>query len=364
MKMVSPLLKRVLYPPMAWAGAFAQMSASGLAILTYHGVVPAGYEPVDASLDGNLISAEMLRCQLRLLKARYGVISPEQALAWRQGKFQLPKRAVLLTCDDGLLNCLTDMLPVLQEEGVRCLFFVTGASTADARSGLWYEDLFLMLLRAPDGPFEFSQAGIEIRAELKSRQQRRAVWWSMVKQLSQADRARRGAFLNAWQPERALPDRELGEKDSVDCRRFGLLTRHEINELSAAGMTIGAHTVSHPMLSQLSADLAYREICESRAQLESVLPTPVWAFAYPFGNPESVTSDILGMPRSAGFDAAFLNCGGGLGANLPPYALPRIHVTAQMSLSEFEAHVSGFHTRLQRMAGRENALRGVVPSSE
>jgi hypothetical protein len=44
-----------------------------------------------------------------------------------------------------------------------------------------------------------------------------------------------------------------------------------------------------------------------------------------------------------------------LGSDLPPYALPRVHVTWDMSLAEFDAHVSGFHAWLQRRAGRRSA---------
>jgi hypothetical protein len=63
------------------------------------------------------------------------------------------------------------------------------------------------------------------------------------------------------------------------------------------------------------------------------------------------------MTQGARFEAAFLNFGGGLGTDLPAYALPRIHVTSEMSLAEFEAHVSGFCTRLQRFAGRRSQLQ-------
>ena len=117
-------------------------------------------------------------------------------------------------------------------------------------------------------------------------------------------------------------------------------------------MTIGAHTLSHPMLSQQPPERAYAEISESRVRLEAALQKPVWAFAYPFGDPPSVTPQVLAMPEKAGYEAAFMNFGGGLGAELPPFALPRVHVTAGMSLGEFEAHVSGFYLRLQKRAGR------------
>jgi peptidoglycan/xylan/chitin deacetylase (PgdA/CDA1 family) len=353
MRIVSPLLKRVFYPALSMAGVFHRSSARGLAVLTYHGVLPQGYEPVDAALDGNLISAGMLRRQLRLLKAHYNVISPDDALAWREGRRDLPPRAVLLTCDDGLLNCLTDMLPVLQGEGMTCLFFVTGASTGESRIMLWYEELLLLFLRAPAGHFEVSREGIVVRGELGSRERRRGIWWNSVNRLSQVDEGKRISFLGAVRIQFGLEaERGFEPENTVSSRRFGLLMCGELRELASSGMTIGAHTISHPMLSQLPIESAYAEITESRRRLESALQQRVWAFAYPFGDPQSVTPQVLAMPQKAGHEAAFLNFGGGLGVELPPYALPRVHVTGEMSLAEFEAHVSGFHARLQRRAGR------------
>ena len=364
MRIVSPLLKKVVYPAMASVGVFRRGPASGLAVVPYHGVMPPGYEPVDSGFDGNLISTEMLRGQLRLLKAHYNVISPDEVLAWRRGDFRLPPRAVLLTCDDGLLNCLTDMLPLMEEERVKCLFFVTGASAEQTRAMLWYEELFLMLLGAPVGPFRVSGEGVELRGELGSREQRRAVWWDAVKRLSRIDAPRRASFLEIVRGRsgyRTAADFE--RENSTACRRYGLLTGGELRQLAAAGMTIGAHTMSHPMLSQMPVDLAYTEISESRTALESALETKVWAFAYPFGDAQSVTPEVLAMPQEAGFDAAFLNYGGGFGVDLPAHALPRIHVTADMSLPEFEAHVSGFYARLQRRAGRNPQAVEMVRAS-
>lgn len=349
---------------MATAGIFSRTSVPGLAIVTYHGVLPPAYEPVDPAFDGNLVTAPALRCQLRLLKTRYNLISPEEMLAWRQGDLQLPERAVLVTCDDGLLNCLTDMLPVLREEQVKCLFFVTGASAGESRTMLWYEDLFVLLLRAPAGRFHISHEEIEIQGELGTRKQRRAMWWSAVKVLSRLDSARRASSLDVFRNSLGAPIKQNLEEGSVVCQRFGLLTRSEVRELAAEGMMIGAHTMSHPMLSQMPRDLAWSEISESRTNLESALQRKVWAFAYPFGDAQSVTPEVLAMPQKAGFDAAFLNYGGGLGTELLPFALPRIHVTAEMGRSEFEAQVSGFYAGLQRKAGRVPQALGTVQAAK
>jgi peptidoglycan/xylan/chitin deacetylase (PgdA/CDA1 family) len=358
MRIVSPFLKRVVYPSLSAAGFFRCIASEGLAVVTYHGVLPEGYEPIDSGFDGNLVTAQALRQQLRLLKSKYSLISPQEMREWLLGRRELPRRAVLLTCDDGLLNNLTDMLPILREEGLPCLFFATGASAGEMRTNLWYEELFLILLRAPEGDFEISCEGISIQVQLTSREQRRATWWKSVKRLSQVDYKSRQSFIHAarvhfgteaWQP--------CADEKSASCRRFGLMTAPELRELIVKGMTIGAHSMSHPALSQAPLDLARAEISESGVRLGVALGERPWAFAYPFGDAQSVTPEILKMPKEAGYEAAFMNFAGGLGSELPVFALPRIHVTTEMSLAEFESHVSGFYGWLQRRAGRTSALR-------
>src|SRR5690349_18870471 len=173
MRIVSPLLKNLVYPVLASTGAFRWTSRDGLAVVTYHGVIPDGYEQVDSAMDGSLVRAEVLQRQLHLLKHHYNLITPEEFLDSIEKESALPPRAVLVTCDDGLLNCLTEMLPVLQQEDVKCLFFVTGASAEELRGVLWYEELFLIFLKARSGPFEVACEQIVMRGELSDRAQRR-----------------------------------------------------------------------------------------------------------------------------------------------------------------------------------------------
>src|ERR1700688_2543846 len=141
MRFVSPLLKKVIYPCLAGTGYLrGRASVGDFCVVTYHGVLPAGYEVTDPDQDGGLVSAEAFRRQLRLLKSRYHVVAPEEVLAWAREGRVLPKRSVLLTCDDGLLNTLTDMVPVLREENLSCLFFVLGTSSEQTSQMLWYEE--------------------------------------------------------------------------------------------------------------------------------------------------------------------------------------------------------------------------------
>lgn len=362
MRFVSPLLKKVVYPTLARSGVLRRISPPGLAIVTYHGILPEGYKVIDAAFDGNLIRAEEFERQLRHLKANYNIVAPADLLAWRKGQSALPTRAVLLTCDDGLVNHLTDMLPILATENLKCLFFVLGGITGasakrsttegggEERGMLWYEELFLLLRqKAQDStrqsPTRQSSALQGAPAE------RRAYWWGEVQRLSQIDADARREFLDGLRESLGrCAEPELNLANPVSCRRFALMNGDEVRQLAAAGMTIGAHTLTHPILSQLSVEQARVEIAESRSRLESLLEREVWALAYPFGDPTSVTPEVLAIAERAGYAAAFLNYGGGLGASLAPYALPRIHVTAKMSLAELEAHISGVHGQLQKLA--------------
>jgi peptidoglycan/xylan/chitin deacetylase (PgdA/CDA1 family) len=341
---VTPIWKRVVYPWLAHSGYLRRRADSGaFCVLTYHGVLPAGYRVGDPQQDGNLVSPENFRGQLKLLKECYHVVAPDEVREWVVGGKELPERAILLTCDDGLLNGLTDMAPILREEGLSCLFFALGASVAEDCQSLWYEELYLLLLAAPAGSHFFESLGMTV--ELGDRAQRRSEWWNLVKKLSQYDQPGRESFIETSRTQFGLPDQWNAECTNNEGlrRRFGLLNRNELRQLVDQGMSIGSHTLNHPILSQQTSELAWKEISESRSVLESAIGKTIWALAYPFGDPASVTTREMQMAEQAGFDCAFINVGGGFGASLPRFALPRVHVTADMNLSEFEAHVSGFH---------------------
>src|SRR5262249_53601444 len=124
--------------------------SSGPAVITYHGIVPNGYNVLDGALDGNLVDHRTFVKQIKLLKMKCNIVSPQQFLSWGLGESDLPARAVLLSCDDGLLNNVTDMLPILVDLQIPCLFFVTGDAAEQRNRMLWHEQLYLWLLSSED----------------------------------------------------------------------------------------------------------------------------------------------------------------------------------------------------------------------
>lgn len=361
MQVVSQLLKRLLYPALTKTGRFRRGSDTGPAILTYHGIFPDETFLRDVSSESTLVRRESLRRQLELLKTRYHVISPEQFRQWCRSQGDLSPRSELLTCDDGLHNALTDMVPVLQEAGLSCLFFLTESSLSSETSLLWHDELRLMLRFADSVSLNLPMLGVVEHAA--GRQQKQALWWSLVKKLSGYGSAARLKILEQVRIQCGIAAdwKAAFFEDRIHQRCFSMLNLEQTRRLVASGMSIGSHTLSHPMLSQLPAELAWKEIAHSRERFERALQQPVWALAYPFGDQESVSQRELGMAERAGYECAFLNVDGGLGAPHSLFAMRRVHVTGDMNLSEFEAHVSGFHRTLrQRFFKEANAVNFVL----
>jgi peptidoglycan/xylan/chitin deacetylase (PgdA/CDA1 family) len=343
MRFVSPLLKRAIYPALHHSGLLRRVPpTSECVVVNYHGVVPAGNANEDAFLDGNLVRPEALRQQLRYLKRHFQVIAPEDFRSYIERGEALPPRSVLITCDDGLLNTLTDVLPVLSEEKISCLFFVMAASTRDEPGVLWYEELYHLMRSKPLGQLAamLPTDGGSVQAV----QNFQAEWWSAVERASRLTAEARADWM-------AQVRAYCGPQPVRSDRRYRLLNAGELRQLADAGMTIGAHTRTHPVLSLASEEEARREIVDSKAEIERVLERPVWAFAYPFGNPATMGEREFRIAQAAEYSCAFLNVERWAGEESNPFAIARTHVTTNMMLPEFAAHVSGVHLRLQRMAG-------------
>jgi peptidoglycan/xylan/chitin deacetylase (PgdA/CDA1 family) len=346
MRLISPLLKHAIYPGLhriGWLDRF--MPPCGYAVVNYHGLVPTDHANPEAFLDGNLVRPEAFRQQLQYLKAHYHVIHPEDFRTWvEQGK-PLPSRAVLVTCDDGLVNTLTDMVPILQSETVSCLFFVTGASCRNDPGMLWYEELYQLMRVRPSKGHDL-QLPLEEGAQSHPGESFQGAWWNTVRRASLLPANARAEWIDhvRSQCEQTQTWPSAGRSE----RRWRLLNIAELKRLSDAGMSIGAHTLSHPVLSLCSEEEARREIQESKCDLERALGKTVWAFAYPFGDPSTIGQREVRLAREAGYTCAFLNVEHWDVTPANVFALPRIHVCSNTTVPELAAHLSGLHNRIQR----------------
>ena len=204
-----------------------------------------------------------LERQLRAVRALATPISLEQWRRARQSGHALPVRSVLVTFDDGYRSVLQHALPVLERFEVPAVVFVC-TGPAQRRELLWYDAM------------ERRGRG----SEIENAKRLSYHCWQVL-----ADRVRRSADEN---DERAVMT--PGEVAS--------LAKHPLIE-------IGAHTVDHPLLSQLSVAAQRRQIAESIETLRAWTSRPIRAFAYPNGQRGDFTEDTIRIVRECGIDAAF-----------------------------------------------------------
>jgi peptidoglycan/xylan/chitin deacetylase (PgdA/CDA1 family) len=92
--------------------------------------------------------------------------------------------------------------------------------------------------------------------------------------------------------------REFGS----DAHAEKLLSLEQVRNLPTRLVTIGSHTVSHPLLTQLEESEARREIQDSRTKLETMLDRDVTQFSFPFGG---FNERLVAICREAGYERVY-----------------------------------------------------------
>lgn len=103
-------------------------------------------------------------------------------------------------------------------------------------------------------------------------------------------------------------------------------------EIANQGFVCGAHTMTHPRLAQLDADVCQNELHESRQYLQDELGQPVKHLAYPFG---SFNASVRACAAELGYRSACSTMIGRSPCNDDPFALHRVPVCGQDTLLDF-----------------------------
>jgi peptidoglycan/xylan/chitin deacetylase (PgdA/CDA1 family) len=274
-----------------------------LCILNYHRIL----EQADPLLDDEP-DAATFRWQMQVLADCFNVLPLDEALAaLRSGR--MPPRAVCITFDDGYRSTHDLALPILREFGFPATVFVT---TGYVGEGSMWNDRILEALRAlPPTRLDLGDVGLGSYA-LDTVEARGAAIATLTEKAKYLPPHERQALVERL-------DRLAGLAPD------GLMMSGEmIRSLARQGIEIGAHTVSHPILTSLPDAWARHEIGESKRQLEAILGKPVRYFAYPNGKQgRDFDERHVAMAREAGFDAAFTTAVGAASSAHDPFALPR-----------------------------------------
>ena len=273
-------------------------------VLSYHRVNDAG-DPFFPAMSTAVFEQHMAH-----LARSYRVLTVED-LVDRMRRGRLPRNAIALTFDDGYRDNLTHAAPILARYGLPATVFLTTGfiGTAEApwfdRIALAFKNTTAKSIVAPwGGRVELSSTGDRLAAV--------ACALEYFKGLGQDEFERRLNELLALlgiEARGAFPGWMLSWDDVLALRRLGF--------------SIGAHTVSHPILSRVGMERARAEIVGSRAMIEKACGFAPTAFAYPNGKPDDYSEAVRGLVEEAGFACAVTTRFGLNTRQTPVYELRR-----------------------------------------
>lgn len=287
--------------------------ARNLVILTYHRVLDAP-DP----LHPGEICRGVFESHMRTL-SRYFRVLPLLEACRQLVDGSLPSRAVSITFDDGYADNYHNGWPILQRFGLPATLFV---ATGYLDGGRMWNDTVIESLRRIRGS-EIDLRNLDLgRHVVNDDAQREAVIRHVVEQLK---------YLNAREREaRSAALNEMADSPVPDNL---MLDIPQVKELSQAGVEIGAHTVSHPILRSTDVAEARDEITRGKKQLEEIVGREVRSFAYPNGRPgidyDPVHVEIV---KEAGFECAVSTTPGAARRTSDILQLPRFGPWAESSL--------------------------------
>ncbi|MEH3148159.1 MAG: polysaccharide deacetylase family protein [Methylobacterium frigidaeris] len=286
-------------------------------ILTFHHVSPDAPPPGAYAPNRLLtITPGFLDRTLRALADRGFEVIGLDAVPSRLAAGRAGRPFAVLTFDDGYRDNVEHALPVLRRHGVPWTVFVT-TDFAEGCGRLWWVELERAVGRLDR--VRLPETGLDLPA---------------------ADAAeKRAAFAQVYARLRAGPEDVLRADvgrlaaeaglDPAAVTRGLCLTWDEIRTLAGdEAVTIGAHTLSHPMLAKHDAVTARREIETARRIIAERLGREPAHVAYPVGDPGSAGPREFRIAREAGFSTGVTTRPGHLFAGHAAHlhALPRVSV--------------------------------------
>lgn len=285
-------------------GVKAIAEQHGILILMYHEVAPRD-SPVFRHFGVLCTTPETFKRQVDWLSQHFEIISIDEAVRRLQVGFAGESRAVVLTSDDGWMGFHQHATAFLHQRKLPATVYVT---TGTLHGHLpWYVRWRLLLRR--------NQPILEFLAYELGRFEPFPSAEEALHALRALDIAR---IEHLWEM--------VVEQFSVDVSKLPqgwFIGEGEVREMVEKGITVGAHTVWHPMLTHELEQNARWEIAECRRHLQEVCGGEVVHFAYPAGDYNDRVVDLV---QEAGYSSAVTTDYGWNASDANRYRLHRIDI--------------------------------------
>lgn len=287
-------MRAIPFALLYWAGVARGARLRGARILTIHGTP-------------RRLAGEFQR-QLRYVRREFRVVPLPLLVERLQDPRANVDGMVALTFDDGLRSNIDVAYPLLRALGLPGTFFVCPGLIEQGR-WLWTHEMRCRLRWMEDGDRESLARAVGAPADMNA-----FVEW--MKHLDIAARHATEERVRAATPEFV---RTWSDHDEYD-----LATWEELRQLDPGVVTIGCHTMTHPILPSMGPEQLAVEIAESRRLIEERLQRPCDLFAYPNSDHNAEVRDLVRAHYRAAVSCGKMSFRQGVDLHLlPRLDLPR-----------------------------------------
>jgi len=283
------------------------------------------------------LNSEIFENHLKLLIKYCTPISLEDALLNKD----LPPNPVVLTFDDGYKNNYSNAFPLLKKYKLPATIFVT-TGFIDRTNYLWTDRLEFLIYNTNSTNVDLCWENNKLTLELSTDEQKKKKIHTIKALLKTLPETQKISFLDNLQNLLRV-EYNWDKIPSVHLP----LTWDEIREMKSSGLiSIGSHTVTHPILSKCSYEEQRKELLFSRNRIVEELNEDCILFSYPNGEITDYNHETIGLLKKTGYMGAVTTVVGYLdNNNRDNYQLNRFGTG--MNIEELGTIVTG----LSRLVG-------------
>lgn len=294
-----------------------------LAILLYHRVAPRSGHWSSYS---SIIPSDFER-QLAYLASNFHVIPLLELAHIIQNDLTFPKKAAVITFDDGYKDNYLFAYPLLKKYGLPATIFLTSGYIGRDQL-FWWDKVNYLIEHTSMKTLDLPDLGI---FSLSSTLQRRKVFTHIRDKLKTMPEAEKQKMIGYLASETKI---EVPPGIAANL----ILSWEEVREMAGQWIEFGSHGVTHAILTNLQEEEAEIEMVVSKKEIEERLQKPVLSFSYPNGG---FRSEMGGVLKKSGYKCAVIVRGKIAKKKDDPYELPRI--SGFGDFNKFKLNISGFY---------------------
>jgi peptidoglycan/xylan/chitin deacetylase (PgdA/CDA1 family) len=277
------------------------------------------------------ISPSCFETQVAFFRKNYQTLSLSELAECIVRKEFPRKKALVITFDDGYADNYVHAYPIMREHSVPATMFLTTGHIGTGKL-LWTDKVRYTVLHSRSRRLDLEELG---SYSLGSDYRRLRVGKTINDKLKLLPNGRRNAII-----EKLVAISRVEIPDELSDQL--LLSWEKVAEMSRNGIDVGAHSVTHPILTKMPLEQARTEILQSKKEIERRLGKAVRFFAYPNGD---FNTQIANLVRESGFVGACAVGNRWVGPHADTYRLWR--VVATEDFNKCMILLSGFWGDLQ-----------------